>query len=867
NRTGVDFLSYKPATVTRRILHHMATLRMTDLAEYAIYLQTHPAESEALEQDVLIPVTRFFRDEAVFAALAQHAFPSMVQQLAPGAALRIWVPGCSTGEEVYSLAICLLEFLQERALAPPLQFFATDLNPSVLAHAREGIYLASTLTNISSERRERFFTPVDRERTTYRIDKALRARCVFAQHNLAKDPPFSHLDLISCRNVLIYLGASLQQQVIQTFHYALNPQGLLLLGTSERIDPFSRLFRCVERGQPLYAKKVTGGIVLPNLATREGGVGGQIRREGEVSMSEKQNVGWDILQEADRVLLANYTPASVVIDARQEIVQVRGQTSPYLELATGRANLNLLKMARPGLRLSLRAAIQTARKENRRVSKEGVQMQAFDQTSEVRLSVIPLKGPPTNPHFLVLFEDLATSQRTALLEASPDSQAENVGKRSPAARRLAAREQEVAETRAEMTALLAERDAANEDLQTANEEIRASNEELQSTNEELETSREELQVINEELTTSNQELQTRNEQLKAAQDYAEAIVETVREPLVVLSEDLRVQRANLAFYQFFQVVPQETEGHTLDELGDGQWNSPHLRTLLAQVLTSHQSFRDFEVAHHFPRIGPKTMLLNARRMLRAYEQEKDHLLLLAMEDITERRKAQRQQEALLGMVSHELKNPLTAASLSTQLLHRTLEQAGMVQALPLVQKLGQQHRRLEHLIDDLLDATAIEAGTLRLHSAPFAIDELLQEVVEQQTQMHPDHRLLLEETAAITVSADRERTGQVLANLLTNAIKYGSATEPVVVRIQGEAAEVTVQVQDRGTGIPADQQARIFERFYQVTSASQERAAGLGLGLYLTAQIVKQQGGRIWVESREGMGSTFSFTIPRSGTT
>src|SRR5258708_1897056 len=197
-------------------------------------------------------------------------------------------------------------------------------------------------------------------------------------------------------------------------------------------------------------------------------------------------------------------------------------------------------------------------------------------------------------------------------------------------------------------------------------------EELQSTNEELETSKEELQVINEELTTTNQELQTRNEQLKAAQDYAEAIVETVREPLVVLSEDLRVQRANLAFYQFFQVVPQETEGRSLDELGDGQWNSPRLRMLLEQVLTTHHSFRDFEVEHRFPRIGTKTMLLNARRIVREYEHVKDHLLLLALEDITERREAERQQEALLGMVSHELKSPLTSASLSTQWLHREI---------------------------------------------------------------------------------------------------------------------------------------------------------------------------------------------------
>jgi two-component system CheB/CheR fusion protein len=863
SRTGVDFLSYKPATLKRRILHRMATLHMADLAAYASYLQTHPGESEALSQDVLIPVTRFFRDEEVFATLAQHAFPDMVQHLVPGATLRIWVPGCSTGEEVYSLAICLLEFLEERALAPPIQFFATDINASVLAHARAGIYPASALASVEPARRERFFTPLDRARGTYRIDTALRERCVFALHNLAQDPPFSHLDLISCRNVLIYLGASLQQKVIQTFYYALDPQGLLLLGTSESIDPLSRLFRRVEQDQKLYVKKITGGTLLPSLAMREDSAGEPFRGEGERRMSEEKRVGWDILQEADRLLLANYTPASVVIDAHQEIVQVRGQTGPYLELATGRANLNLLKMARPGLGLSLRTAINTARKENRRVVREGVQVRAIDKTSEVRLSVIPLKGMPTEPHFLVLFEEMATLPPTELPDPPDDSHVEQGDTRARSDRRIAALEQELAETKAEMTALLEERDATNEELQTANEEIRTSNEELQSTNEELETSREELQVINEELTTTNQELQTRNEQLKAAQDYAEAIVETVREPLVVLSEDLRVQRANLAFYQFFQVVPQETAGRSLDELGDGQWNSPRLRMLLEQVLTTHHSFRDFEVEHRFPRIGTKTMLLNARRIVREYEQVKDHLLLLALEDITERREAERQQEALLGMVSHELKNPLTSASLYTQWLHRELEQAGFVQALPHVQKLGEQHLRLEHLIDDLLDATAIEAGTLRLRPALFAIDDLVQEVVEQLTQTHPAHRLLIEETAETAVYADRERTGQVLTNLLTNALKYGSATEPIAVRIQTAEAEVRVQVQDRGQGIPVEQQARIFERFYRVTGASQTEAAGLGLGLYLTAQLVKQQGGQIWVESAEGVGSTFSFTLPR----
>jgi len=231
------------------------------------------------------------------------------------------------------------------------------------------------------------------------------------------DPPFSHLDLISCRNVLIYLGPSLQEKAIQTFHYALNPQKFLLLGASESIDPFSRLFRRVEHGQKLYVKTIIGEIPLPGFGARADPAARRFRGEGERRMPDKPGAGCDVLQEADRLLLENYTPASVVIDTNLEVVQVRGQTGPYLELATGRANLNLLKMARAGLALSLRTAIQTARKENRRVTKEGVLVRAFSKTSAVRLSVIPLTSPAAEPHFLVLFEDTAALPQTEVAEA------------------------------------------------------------------------------------------------------------------------------------------------------------------------------------------------------------------------------------------------------------------------------------------------------------------------------------------------------------------------------------------------------------------------------------------------------------------
>jgi two-component system CheB/CheR fusion protein len=653
-QSGVDFLSYKSATLQRRIESRMALVHLSDQSAYAAYLREHPDEVEALAQSVLIAVTDFFRDPAVFEALARLVWPILVQGRERREPLRIWVPGCATGEEVYSLAICLLEFQEKHELAQPFQIFASDVNPKVLAAARAGIYAASALSPVEASRLQRYFTPLDRQRSRYRINASLRERCVFATHNLLLDPPYTRLDLISCRNVLMYLRASAQQQILQTFHYALVPEGFLLLGTSESIEPLSRLFGRVEPGQHLYRKQPFGGIVLPQIGVSPGRATALQPEEEATALAGERSLGADILQEADRLLLAHYVPASVVIDANQEIVQVRGQTGPYLELAAGRANLNLFKMARPGLSLGLRAALHSARKGRRTVIREGLHVLAFGTTRLVRLTAIPLKGPPVDRYCLVLFEEQASPPEAHVASPEASEPASRSDKRERKERRIAELEQELSTLRAETQAVLEERDAANEEFQTANEEIRASNEELRSLTEELETSKEELQTINEELSTANQELATHNDQLKAAQEYTEAIVETVRSPLVVLSEELRVERANVAFYQFFLTIPPETEGRLLTDLGNGQWNIPRLSTLLHEILPTNHAVHDFEVEHVFPRIGRKTLLLNARRLLLEGQPVTEHRLLLAMEDITERRVAEKQVQARLAFLQHLL---------------------------------------------------------------------------------------------------------------------------------------------------------------------------------------------------------------------
>ena len=843
---GVDFLAYKPATLKRRILHRMAVQHLDRLADYVAYLETHQDEVEALYQNVLIHVTSFFRDPDAFDALRRLAFPAMVERRAPGDPIRVWVSGCSSGEEAYSLLICLREFLDEHTLSIPVQLFATDINQKALEQARVGIYPEAALHEVSPKRLQQFFTPVDRARGSYRITTALRERCIFALHNVAKDPPFSRLDLASCRNLLIYLKQDLQRKVLQTFHYALNPQGFLWLGASESVGPQSRLFTAVEPRQKLYLKKAAGWSFPFSLIMSEK-MPVSHTEEGGTLMPEETIKGGDLQQEADRLLLANFTPASVVIDADMEILHVRGHTSPYLELASGKAGLNLLNMVRDGLGLALRTAVHAATKEHHLVTKEGLQVGAPGATRQVRITVIPLKTSSGGPYFLVVFGEMPPVAAAAL--PLTGEQAGRSSRRGPSAQRIAILEQELAATRTEMQTMLEERDAANEELQTAIEEIRASNEELQA--------------INEELTTANTKLHSSNEQLRSAQEYAGAIVETVREPLVVLSGDLRVQRANTAFYQCFGMMPQDTEGRALAELGSGQWNIQQLRTLLEQVLATNQSFSNYEVQQTFPMVGHKSMLLNARRLLRERERPSEPLILLAMEDISERREIEQQKDVLLGMVSHGLKDPITSVKLLAQLLEQRLAEAGNEEATTLLGKMEKQLDEFARLIDEMLDVSALEGGAMPWHPTTFVIDGLVREVVAQLEQGNPTAQVLLENEVHTDVYGDAERTRQVLTSLLTNALKYSAPTDPIQVRLSTKEEDVTVSVQDHGVGIPKEQQARLFERFHQADNAGQAGVPRLGLGLYIAAEITKRQGGRIWVESEPGKGAIFSFTIPR----
>jgi len=747
--TGVDFRYYKPPTVRRRIARRLAQHKLTTLPEYVAHLQQHPEEVLALYEDILINVTCFFRDPPVFAALQNSVLPKLCANRPAAHPIRIWVPGCSTGEEVYSLAISLIEFLEAKRLDLPIQIFGSDISETSLSKARAGVYPASIKAAVSPHRLRRFFTKVNGH---YEISKSIRERCVFARQNLAQDPPFSRLDLVSCRNVLIYLGPVLQTKVLPIFHYALKPNGYLLLGTSETVSGFLNLFTVVNRRQRIYAKKPGSDRLALDFVQPEPSPA-RPASTAPAPLGETDWSGMQIQKEADRLLIARYTPPAVLVTETLEIVQFRGQTGPYLEPAPGRASLNLLKMVRDGLVVDLRNAIQHAKRQNTTVRKDGVALTVNGRATTVNLEVVPVKAPATRArHFLVLFEAAGPARPVAPQKPAPTRQPH------PSDERAAELAADLRTTKEYLQSVLEESEGANEELKAANEEIRSSNEELQCTNEELETAKEELQSTNEELTTVNEELQNRNQELsrlnndvtnlltstqipivmlgpdlrirrftppaekvlnliptdvgrpitdlkltvdvpdleklittametltvveqevqdrhgrwyglrirpyrthtnqidgavlalvdidevkrsltvaQEARDFSEAIVATVREPLLVLTAELRVEAANPAFYEKFRGTRKETIGHHIYELGNRQWDIPRLRQLLKEVQVKNTAFHDFLVEHKFPDIGHCSLLLNARRLHRTNPHAP--LILLAIEDITLRQQA------------------------------------------------------------------------------------------------------------------------------------------------------------------------------------------------------------------------------------
>jgi len=739
--TRHDFSGYKQNTIRRRIERRMALHQLTRIADYHRYLQENPEEVPALFRDMLITVTSFFRDPEAFKILSDRVIPEIMAGKETGGAIRVWVPGCASGEEAISLAILLAEARERMGKAVSIQVFATDIDSEAIARARQTEYPESIAADVSPERLKLFFIKKD---NAYKVKQEIREMVVFAVQNLISEPPFSKLDLISCRNVLIYLGAELQKKVIPLFHFVLNQEGHLFLGSSESVGGFADLFRPLDTKWKIYRRKDLGlgqRTDYPPQFALEGQLATPrlIRRPGQAESPVQEVLG--------KIILDRYAPPCVLINDNYDILHFQGATDRFLAPPVGEPSYNLLKMAREGLRHKLAPLLRQAVKEKTAITASGLHLLSPEGPKTVDLTVQPLEAAMGPNLFLVVFEDRTPAR------AAPGKKPWKPPPAAEADTSLQALEQELQAIKEANQANIEELEAANEELRTTSEEIQSTNEELQSTNEEMETSKEELQSLNEELMTVNAELQNKVEELTAinndidnllagtevgtifldlrlnikrftpfvtrlfnliptdldrslmditsrikydhleqdaqevlatlqtkemeietreggwftmrmmpyrtrenvidgvvltftditrlkhlgdklqkALNYAQGIVETVREPLLVLDGDLKMQSASRSFYQTFKTTPPETVGRLIYDLGNAQWDIPRLRELLEEIIPQNSVFDNFEVEHDFPGIGVRTMMLNARRL----DARPGHpsLILLAMEDVT-----------------------------------------------------------------------------------------------------------------------------------------------------------------------------------------------------------------------------------------
>ncbi len=760
NHCGVDFSHYKSTTILRRMTRRTLLNRQETLGHYADFLKGNAKELDALYADALINVTSFFRNPDAFTALKQRVFARLLHQRGDEP-VRVWVLGCSTGQEAYSVAMAFAEAAQKISRPRQLQVFATDLNDANLEKARHGLYSKTVAQDVAPERLRRFFVE---EEGGYRVVKSLREQVVFARHNLISDPPFSRMDLICCRNLMIYLEPSLQKKALPAFHYALKPEGNLFLGASESIGTFTDLFAPLDKRQKIFSKKATvvAAFQLPLWRERSALPSpGQAQRipaeRGGVPTAAHGELTAE--READRVTVNQFAPPSVLVDDELRILQFRGPTGDYLEPPTGKASFDLLKMAREGLMLPLRAAINRAKKERHPVRRDGIPFKLNGKTRLVNLEVVPLKNLKES-RYLVLFEDLDRRAGPlnpdwslgAALPVSPASKKEE-------SNRIMMLERDLAEARDYLQSVQENQEAANEELQAANEEGQSANEELQSLNEELETSKEELESTNEELTTVNEEMVSRNTELNRlnsdltnlqtstklivvllgrdltirrfssqaekqfhlhltdlgrpihgirhnldlpdldavvegvikhvreverevqakdgrwyslrirpyltldnkvdgavlvlvdidaskraeqevthARDFAEAVITTVRDPLLILDNELRVHKVNEAFLRIFKLSASEVLERTLAEIDLGRWDNPKLRALLRGIIPRRISFDNFEITQNSKSLGRRTFLLNGR--LLAQDSGHREKILLGIQDVTELLSAQ-----------------------------------------------------------------------------------------------------------------------------------------------------------------------------------------------------------------------------------
>ncbi|MGZ4779571.1 MAG: CheR family methyltransferase, partial [Thermoanaerobaculia bacterium] len=854
NAVGADFSEYKGATFERRLARRMALRRVETVQDYLSLLQREPAEIQNLYEDVLIHVTSFFRDADVFETLKTDLLPEILKTKPEGTAIRVWVAGCSTGEEVYSLAISLLEVMAG-SQSHPIQIFGSDISEKAIERARLGVFADSAMKDMSEERRRRYFSKTE---AGYRVSKNVRDLCVFVRHDLGRDPPFSKLDLVSCRNVLIYFDPPLQRRVLLTFHYALNQPGFLLLGRTENISGFTQLFSPTDKSNKIFAR--TPGRSTLQFAPRSEVHPPAGRVDVPVPTHPRSAV--DLGKHLDRMLVARYSPPGVLVNERMDILQFRGETGAYLQPASGEPQSNLLKMARAGLLGPLRATIAKAKKRGSPARAEGVEIEQDGFRRTCTVEVVPFTGPSNDDLYVVMFDEHAAAKGTK--RDKPRSPRLKPSSEKGRVRKL---EQELAVTKEYLESLVDDHGRTNDELNAANEELVSSNEELQSINEELETAKEELQSTNEELTTVNDELHSRSQEVGVINSDLVNLLNTVDIPILILDIAQRIRRFTPKARSILNVVPSDV-GRPLDDI-KVNIDVPDLHEQIGDVIETN-SMRESEVQDRAGRWY--------RMQIRPYKgiDNKIDGATLSLVDIdalkhhvaeAERAKAEAERANLakdqfLATLSHELRTPLSTMLMQAQML-RKVEDAKARRAGEAIER---STRMQVQLIDDLLDVSRIVAGKLSLDMQAVDLRTIIRAVIDAVRALIEKKSIKLElalDDSVGNILGDPTRLQQIVTNLLTNAIKFTPEGGRVMVALEKADGRALLSVSDTGMGIAPEFLPQVFNRFSQEDGSTTRVFGGLGLGLAIVKHLVTAHGGTVKAESPgPGKGATITVAIP-----
>jgi two-component system CheB/CheR fusion protein len=971
--TNTDYSHYKRTTVLRRIQRRMGLRQISHTAEYVKLLENDAAELASLAKDMLIGVSSFFRDADAFETLRAEILVPLIAAKKDENPVRAWVAGCATGEEAYSIAMLLLETRTAADRAFPVQVFATDIDDHALEVARSGLYPPEIAHDVSADRLERFFVRQGRD---YRTTKHLREAVIFSRHNLLTDPPFSKLDVVSCRNVLIYIEPATQRKVLSVFSFALNVGGCLMLGKSEGVAGMEETFEPVSKQNRIYRLTKSNRRATNTFPLSLG--------PHQISAMQRERLGTDAaeLRQANwETILRHFDASVVLIDPDGKVLHFHGQTEKYLGHPKGPATLNILDMTAGTFSATLRRAIAKAVQQDEPVHLSQVHLPR-KQAPLVNLTVMRIADRSTGGRLLaVIFEDARSPEL-------PQPAHGHVVGDEPLVTQL---EAEVKLLRTQMRTNTEAYDAASEDLRAANEEVMSMNEELQSTNEELEASKEELQSLNEELTTVNgqlsdkvgeltdtnndlanllgateiatifldnqlrirrftpratellnliesdmgrpvghltqnftgidlaadagkvrdslapleKEVQARDRwytvrilpyrtlddridgtvitfsdvtrlkqaenQLRYEKTFAERVIQTVRHPLLVLDDHLRVLSTNRAFQATFEVDPEQMIGQKVYDLGNKQWDIPQLRSLLEEVIPRESGFEDFRVEHEFEHIGRKVMLVSGRHI--PSPEGMAARLLLTIEDITIREASDEKLRDLAAslarsntaleqfayVVSHDLQEPLRMITGFLDLLSKRLGQALDEKSQEHMSFVMEGAQRMQAMIRDLLDFSRVgveDVAPIEVNLADplnLALANLRRGIEESEAKITHDQ--------LPTVRGNVAQLARLFQNLIGNAIKF-RGKEPPKIHVGASQSQEgwLISVRDNGIGVHLNSAERVFQVFQRLHT--REQYEGTGIGLAICRKIVEHHGGRIWLESEVGKGTTFYFTLP-----